>query len=117
VRPGALRVLRVGGPSTSVDIWITLIRGQRLGAAALAGARAAAPSELVPALEADLLGLLLDVLVVERGPVRGRSQPGTDLDGDLLQGRALNRRRELERGRDLPSLHIGHHVLDRRRDR
>src|SRR4029453_5955340 len=68
---------------------------------------------LRPALEPELLGLLLDVLVVERRPILSGPEAGTDLDGDLLKGRALDRRLELQRGRDVPLLHVGHHVLDR----
>src|SRR4029450_10358155 len=52
-----------------------------------------------PALEPQLLGLLLDVLVVQRRAVLGGADAGADLDGDLLQRRALDRRAERQRTR------------------
>ena len=51
----------------------------------------------LPALEPELLGLLLDVLVVEGGAVLGSADAGADLDGDLLECRSLDRGQELER--------------------
>src|SRR5215218_10412048 len=68
----------------------------------------------LPALEPELLGLLLDVLVVERGAVGRRADPRADLDRDLLERRALHRRRELQRRRDLLLTDVLLQVGDRR---
>ena len=43
----------------------------------------------LPARQAQLLGLLLDVLVVERCALLGVHLTGAHLDADLLKGRTL----------------------------
>src|SRR4051795_1372060 len=65
----------------------------------------------VPTGQAELLGLLLDVLVVERGALGGVHLTGADLDADLLEVRALDRRLELQGRAHLARVEVGPGVL------
>ena len=72
--------------------------------------------EVTPAGQAELLRLLLDVLVVERGTLLAAHLTGADLDADLLQGRTLDRRHELQCRARLAGVEVGLGVLGDLRD-
>src|SRR5829696_9931735 len=65
----------------------------------------------VPARQPELLGLLLDILVVELGALLPIHLTGAHLDADLLQRRALDRRLELQGRAGLASVDVGLGVL------
>src|SRR5665647_2300949 len=54
------------------------------------------PHDPSPAREAELLGLLLDVIVVALRTISCTGDTGAHLDGDLLEVRALDRGDELQ---------------------
>src|SRR4051812_43885705 len=66
----------------------------------------------LPALETELLGLLLDVVVVLSGALLGGGDAGADGDRDLLQCRSLDRGEELEGRRRLALVEVRLHVRD-----
>src|SRR4051794_20907672 len=64
-----------------------------------------------PALEAQLLGLLGDVLVVELRRLLGVDDPGAGLDAEVLQVGAFHRREEFERRGGLAAIEVGRYIL------
>src|SRR5664279_2542518 len=59
------------------------------------------PHDPSPACEAELLSLLLDIIVVALRTISSAGDAGTDLNGDLLEVRALDRGHELESRADV----------------
>ena len=67
---------------------------------------------ILPARQAELLRLLLDVLVVLRGALLRCGDARADLDRDLLEVRPLDRRQELKRRGGRALLEVGQQVGD-----
>src|SRR4051794_5407145 len=69
-----------------------------------------------PARQTELQSLVLDVVVIPRCAVGSRRNTRADLDGQLLEVRALDRAQELQSGSCRAGVDVRLHVLDDLRD-